>query len=465
MVRVTISLSKIPTSYRIKDAFKRKGIYKVNETTVAGGILKEKGIKVCDAQTYINPPLPKWEPPKTLLPDFRLDIPAKPVNPEEMTKVWDISKSLTFTEGLEHACLLTKTQAFHGLPPVIQDLVGKYELVDQYPEKAPPTNKGQIKGGRDNVASVAKVGLANMSESKKRSESEQDRLVKRCIIQSQVCDNTMDLLPKRFDTENLSFRWRREYGIPPERSAIMLLKSLLQLAQSSGKVVPEILTDRRVMFNPSVNTTFSFQDHTLHYGNTAEICVFGSKMVPAPGNKTLVKDSANHKLLDMYPMSPLIDLREVDIKKSKKFHGILRNPLGHPCSNPQIVLDTFPPFMTAEKAAASGVISSFVVALEEARNRYGATDGDLEHPITVLNINSSESIFNFTVFQLNTLDFHSSSGVKNFVWTDYDNAMFVKTRCKPWTHPRRHYLPNKYSNYKSEVFKKFLAMYLYSYIN
>ncbi|WAR05028.1 RM37-like protein [Mya arenaria] len=329
MVRVTISLSKIPTSYRIKDAFKRK----------------EKGIKVCDAQTYINPPLPKWEPPKTLLPDFRLDIPAKPVNPEEMTKVWDIN------------------------------LVGKYELVDQYPEKAPPTNKGQIKGGRDNVASVAKVGLANMSESKKR------------------------------------------------------------LAQSSGKVVPEILTDRRVMFNPSVNTTFSFQDHTLHYGNTAEICVFGSKMVPAPGNKTLVKDSANHKLLDMYPMSPLIDL-------------LLRNPLGHPCSNPQIVLDTFPPFMTAEKAAASG-----------------ATDGDLEHPITVLNINSSESIFNFTVFQLNTLDFHSSSGVKNFVWTDYDNAMFVKTRCKPWTHPRRHYLPNKYSNYKSEVFKKFLAMYLYSYIN
>jgi len=90
--------------------------------------------------------------------------------------------------------------------------------------------------------------------------------------------------------------------------------------------------------------------------------------------------------------------------------------------------------------------------------------GTLEHPVTVLNISASENEFNFIAVQLNTLDLGSTGGVKNFLWTDLGNRMYVKQRCQPWKHPNREYTPTHYSNYDPMVFKKFLAMYLYNYL-
>ena len=46
----------------------------------------------------------------------------------------------------------------------------------------------------------------------------QDDEAKRQILASQVWDNTREKLPKRFDLENLDWVFRREYGIPENKS-------------------------------------------------------------------------------------------------------------------------------------------------------------------------------------------------------------------------------------------------------
>ena len=94
--------------------------------------------------------------------------------------------------------------------------------------------------------------------------------------------------------------------------------------------------------------------------------------------------------------------------------------------------------------------------------------GPLEKPITVINVNMNYNILNFIVFQLNTLDFDSEDGIKNFAW--FDSAkLFSKKLCKPWLEPRVNrqyvYRPPTYSDYNKEAFEKFLAVYLYHYAN
>jgi large subunit ribosomal protein L37 len=71
---------------------------------------------------------------------------------------------------------------------------------------------------------------------------------------------------------------------------------------------------------------------------------------------------------------------------------------------------------------------------------------------------STDSIkFNFACFQLNTLDFSTTTGVKNLVWFDSqgNHAMYNKIL------PKRAMLRNtKYEDYDPEVLQKILAFYV-----
>ena len=79
----------------------------------------------------------------------------------------------------------------------------------------------------------------------------------------------------------------------------------------------------------------------------------------------------------------------------------------------------------------------------------------LPAPVCLQCVHTDGITFHFTAFQLNTLDFTSNDGIKNFVWFDNDNKLFNKIE------PKRAMLRNtKYEDYDPEVFKKFLAVYL-----
>ena len=81
---------------------------------------------------------------------------------------------------------------------------------------------------------------------------------------------------------------------------------------------------------------------------------------------------------------------------------------------------------------------------------------NLPEPITIQCIYSNGELFSFMVFQLNTMDFETTSHrIKNFVWFDRDNTMYNKIL------PKRAMLRNtQYEDYNPEVFQKMLAFYV-----
>jgi large subunit ribosomal protein L37 len=79
----------------------------------------------------------------------------------------------------------------------------------------------------------------------------------------------------------------------------------------------------------------------------------------------------------------------------------------------------------------------------------------LPAPISAQCIHSNGTDFHLIFYQLNTLDFSSSNGIKNFVWFDRSNRLFEKVI------PKRAMLRNtKYEDYDPEILKKLLAVYL-----
>jgi len=69
---------------------------------------------------------------------------------------------------------------------------------------------------------------------------------------------------------------------------------------------------------------YHVSEHQLHVGRTAQMVVFGRKAVAPLGSKDLVTLSADQALPDMYPISPLIDLTERQMKK-ETVHGCMYN--------------------------------------------------------------------------------------------------------------------------------------------
>lgn len=60
------------------------------------------------------------------------------------------------------------------------------------------------------------------------------------------------------------------------------------------------------------------------------------------------------------------------------------------------------------------------------------------------------------------MDFDNENGVKNFAWFDSEK-LFSKNFCQPWLTEDKMYKPPTYTDYNPDVFKKFLALYLYDY--
>lgn len=56
----------------------------------------------------------------------------------------------------------------------------------------------------------------------------------------------------------------------------------------------------------------------------------------------------------------------------------------------------------------------------------------LEKPIVVQSVATNGRLFQFVVFQLNTTDLQSDSGVKNLVWVDEDQPLYEFAKVRPF---------------------------------
>ena len=97
------------------------------------------------------------------------------------------------------------------------------------------------------------------------------------------------------------------------------------------------------------------------------------------------------------------------------------------------------------------MIKAFTVTAAFARQKYGKDIKELPEPITVQMIESDGKSFYFSVYQLNTLEIDTETGIKNYWWTAPKINLFETAgyfNGAPY-----------YSDINPEVFKNILAFY------
>lgn len=419
MVKTSVVLARGRFAFQQRQVFKRKGLYKVAPSpSRLVEAIEGSGREITSAEKYLWPKPEPWVPKREeLYPDFRWNFPKDQKEPEGKP-VYFVSNQTRFSEGVDQVCVLTKTQKFNGLPPQVSALVGKHEI------------------------------------------QEQTNMVQRVIMQSQVWDSTKEKLPKRKDLENLSWVFRREFGIPDTKGASILMNNFIRLSQTMCSQFPKLVSDRIMTFKPSLETSYIYKDDEIMINAVNECLIHGKRSLPVFGNKSLIEKSKSHQLLDMFPIQPTIDFEKVHRKEIIK-RGAIRESLGEGCTHPHLVFRIMGQDRPAEYNQAYNLLVTFGLAYTEALNRYGVVSGALPEPVVVQNVNCTYNNFNFLCFQLNTLDISEDSGIKNFVWLDSNNELFVRKKCQPWKEEGRQYKPPTYSDYNPAVFQKFLAMFLY----
>lgn len=397
--------------------WKHRGIYKPQPLSDS---VKALGLDPVDIHEFLYPPKEeKWKPPPD---DPRFQHWAEEVPDTEQPDyheetLYQLSNTVRLSEGIQQACLLTKTQTFDGLPTQIQELVGKASIRNQ------------------------------------------DLLVQKAIMQSQVWDPMKESLPKHKDLENLKYPFKKEFGITKARSSNILLNNLIRLAQGLVGQYPSLLTDRKLIFNPTFETVYRYKEFQIRVSGEYECLMLGKRPLQPFGDEELVDQSVHHKIPDMFPILPTIDLLPFN-RYNIREHGVLKDTVREgAASSPITLFRTVNVSWKPEFKQAYNMMMCFAIAAQEARRIYGPDVKTLPKPITVQNINMDWTTLNFLCFQLNTLNLQSDDGIKNFAWCDHDNRMFVKNYPKPWR-PEEMYKHYRYTDYTPEVFEKFLAMFL-----
>ncbi|XP_075472508.1 large ribosomal subunit protein mL37 [Ascaphus truei] len=175
-----------------------------------------------------------------------------------------------------------------------------------------------------------------------------------------------------------------------------------------------------------------------------------------------IQATVDHNLESLYPISPAIDLQEVNVYEEKNDSGFRA---GYPFSHPHTVYltnscNTRAKFLP-DQLRAKMIMFAFGNALAKARILFGEDTKVLPHPVLVQSVGTDGQFFQFMVLQLNTLDFDSNDGVKNIVWIDSDQPLYESAACVPKLRRKVVVVPAGICGYQPATFMKFWAMYLH----
>ncbi|ESO93879.1 hypothetical protein LOTGIDRAFT_228627 [Lottia gigantea] len=392
--------------------WKREGIYKEPLPQIPNHMRKQKEIPIIDPLKE-EAVKEEWKPP---VPDdlqFKQAPTVKEYPNYNENPAYIYIRSCRLTEGMKQACILTKSVQCEGFPQPIQSLIGKIHI--------------------DN----------------------EEKLLQRCIMQSQVWDSTHVKLPKRGDLENVGFKFTREYGIPRARRMDVFVQGLMRLCQLTSLQYPSVLTDRYIVSDSYLTSNYLFKEKRVSFEGKCKYLVLSDRPMLRFADVDQVEESKEHELPDMYPISPLISLQKRHDYTLQNIAG-LEKDFTH--SHPHTIFLMNTNFWTESQRQASAMMFAFGHAVASAKNLYGEDVKVLPEPVCVQCVNASETTLNFTFFQLNTLDLSNSDGIKNFVWFDTSNHLFQYQLRQPWKGPD--YLSTIYHSFNPEGFHKLLAVFL-----
>ncbi|XP_064650784.1 large ribosomal subunit protein mL37-like [Lineus longissimus] len=370
--------------------------------------LDEQGIEV------VNPlartPNEKWE---QSVPDDPRFIEIEPSDHPDWhdEPLLCVNKRVRLVEGEKQACILTKTQPFDGLPPSVQELVGKEEIPYQ------------------------------------------DDLMQRAILQAHCWDTTQEKLPKRYNKQIPGWKYKAEWGIPQEKIVHILYSNILRLCSSVSTRYPEILTTRRLNEDAYVNTNYQHNGTPIMIKGSHQYLITSDRPLAPFADETMVDDSVQHTMPDLFPLFPTIDLHKTNLYTMENNTG-WQMPYSHNIPH-TLFVSNGTKLWNPDQLNANSMMFLFGHLIAHAKAKYGADATTLPEPISGQCVHTNGIDFHLIFYQLNTLDFSSTEGIKNFVWFDRSNRLFEKRV------PKRAMLRNtKYEDYDPVVFKKLLAVYL-----
>lgn len=310
-------------------------------------------------------------------------------------------------EGDRHACLLTKTLRYEGLPAQLGAHVGKHALGEAHEARA-----------------------------------------REALCQVHLYDCTQLKLPKKLDVEKPHWRFPRDYGVPVRRKVTNVLASYHQLCEKLTSELPEAL-ERTRFAQVLSNACFQKADgNTMVFQGEADTLTTSRVPLGPFGSPEEVQATAQAPLPDLYPAKYTLDLDRAHIYRMDDVYPVPHVTLNqHP--HTLHVTHPYPYFWFPREKLARAIMACFTFAAARARHLYGADTLTLPEPLAVQCTYSDESTFGFLAYQLNTLDLSSDEGVKNQVWVEGEPHRLFES-CDPHQGMLGHN-PN--------VFQRFLAFY------
>ncbi|XP_014774141.1 39S ribosomal protein L37, mitochondrial isoform X1 [Octopus bimaculoides] len=412
-MRITVAVCALHRGPLIKRLWKTRGRFVEPQRVIPKPLLKSN-VEIIDP--CAKPKLPPWEPP--VKDDIRW-WKAPPLEEQDnyhKDPMYLYFQKCRLLEGLKQARILTKCLQFTGFPPDLKEKIGKVTIPNQ------------------------------------------DLLVQRNIMFSQVWHSNYKKLPKRIDKSKPGFKFTREYGIPTLQASQLLLSNLLRLCNTQTKIFPDILTDYQMVKNSFLRSHITYDNKRIQIVGNSEALLLSKQPLPNFATNDIIEASANDPLPNIYPVSPMIDIPKMHIYRTDETSGFNIGESNDLQYYPHTLFITYNNRWNCSQNCARSLLYLTGYAVNEAKRRFGANVQQLPEPINLQCINMNDCTFNFLFFQLNTLDFQTADGLKNLLWCDAHNLLFYKKFRQPWL--GRSSRNHRYLDYNAEVFQKFLTMYL-----
>lgn len=406
-MKFTQTLFKHNISRRFRNLWQTQRSRPIIETRIAGD-LSSMNIPVVDAMDIMNP--------KKEFPKLKITQLCQKVTFDETHPDWKARKCLTFDNSnvlqaaISQAYLLLKT----------------VQINDKLPEKI-----------ENNITDIPE---------------HIENLIKRIVCTSCIYDAQQVKLAKLKDPNRPSWVFPRVYGISNYRKMQNLARKFLQLCESlSG---PSIAQNRSIVENGVTAVCIEKGSDLMQFTLKQELMLTSSSLITPMADQNIGKEL---DFPNIYPLRPTIGLQKKQIYKSEDVYPI---SAASPWVNvhtifihhdPDIVKNITELPVTKEQIHANSIVKSFIAAASCARQKFGSDVKHLPDPITVQCVQFDGKNFDFSVFQLNTLDIDGVDGVRNFWWSSpslqlYEIAGYENGR-------------PTLEGYNPEVFKRLFAFY------
>uniref|UniRef100_A0A1A7X9V4 Large ribosomal subunit protein mL37 n=1 Tax=Iconisemion striatum TaxID=60296 RepID=A0A1A7X9V4_9TELE len=350
-----------------------------------------------------KPVHPQWERDYKD-PRFYKSPPAREMPLYKEKPCYVFNQRTSVLEGVRQALWLTKSKRISGLPPHLLSLA-------QMPENQLP---------------------------------DQDQRVQDAIKHARFWDTTEPRTKK-------------------EKYSHTLLLNLLHLCATQRSSHPAI--GRRILAEKySLAASWRRGEDLFQVRGQNGLLQCGMDSLPEVCGKDEVASTSDHILETFYPVSPTIDLQQVNVYKEDVNCTGFRGDYAYPHAHTLYFLesDESDYKLQPEQFRAKMVMFSFGNALARAHKLFGTQPRSvLDHPITVQAVGTNGRIFQFLVFQLNTTDLSGDDGIKNQVWLDEDAELYDFAKVRPLIKKKQVKVPAGLAGYKPETFSKFLALYLH----